>query len=38
MDQKTRSKVRALLVFEVAIFGYLAGIAAVQVYIVFFRK
>jgi hypothetical protein len=38
MDQKTRSKVRAIYVFEAAIFAYLAGTAAVQIFIVFFRN
>ena len=38
MDPKTRSKVRALYVFEAAIFAYLAGTAIVQVFVVFFRN
>ncbi len=38
MDQKTRSKVRALYVFEAAIFAYLAGTALVQVIIVYFQN
>ena len=37
MDRKTRSKVRALYVFEAAIFAYLAGTAVAQVYVVFFQ-
>jgi hypothetical protein len=35
MDQKTRSKVRALYVFEAAIFAYLAGTAVAQVVVVY---
>jgi hypothetical protein len=38
MDPKTRSKVRAIYVFEAAIFAYLAGTAVVQVVVVFFRN
>jgi hypothetical protein len=38
MDQKTRSKVRALYVFEAAIFAYLAGTAVVQVFVVYFQN
>jgi hypothetical protein len=38
MDRKTRSKVRALYVFEAVIFAYLAGTAAVQVYVVYFQN
>ena len=38
MDPKQRSKLRALIVFELAIFAYLAGTALIQVYIVFFRN
>jgi hypothetical protein len=37
MDRKTRSKVRALYVFEAVIFAYLAGTAVAQVYVVFFQ-
>jgi hypothetical protein len=37
MDRKTKSKVRALYVFEAAIFAYLAGTAIAQVYVVYFR-
>jgi hypothetical protein len=37
VDAKTRRKVRALYVFEAAIFAYLAGTAVVQVYVVYFR-
>jgi hypothetical protein len=36
MDPKTRRKVRALYVFEAAIFAYLAGTAIVQVIVVYF--
>jgi hypothetical protein len=38
MDRKTKSKVRALYVFEAAIFAYLAGTAIAQVYVVYFRN
>jgi hypothetical protein len=38
MDPKTRSKLRALYVFEAVIFAYLAGTAVVQVIVVFFRN
>ena len=38
MDPKTRSKVRALYVFEAVIFAYLAGTAVAQIVIVFFRN
>jgi hypothetical protein len=38
MDRKTKSKVRALYVFEAAIFAYLAGTAIAQAYVVFFRN
>jgi hypothetical protein len=38
LDPKTRSKVRALYVFEAAIFAYLAGTALAQVYVVFLRN
>jgi hypothetical protein len=38
MDRKTRSKVRALYVFEAAIFAYLAGTAVVQVVVVYFQN
>ena len=36
MDERTRKKVRAIYVFEAAIFAYLAGIAIAQVIIVFY--
>ncbi len=36
MDRKTRAKVRALYVFEAAIFTYLAGTALAQVIVVYF--
>ena len=35
---ENESKVRALFVFEAAIFAYLAGTAAAQVDIVYFRN
>jgi hypothetical protein len=38
MDRKTKAKVRALYVFEAAIFTYLAGTAAVQAYVVYFAN
>jgi len=38
MDPKTRSKVRALYVFEAAIFAYLAGTAIAQVIVVYFQN
>jgi hypothetical protein len=38
MDQKTRRKLRALYVFEAAIFAYLAGTAVVQLVVVFFKN
>jgi hypothetical protein len=38
MDPKTKSKVRALYVFEAAIFAYLAGTAVVQVVVVYFQN
>lgn len=38
MDRKTRSKVRALYVFEAAIFAYLAGAAIFQVVVVYFQN
>ena len=38
MDEKTRKKVRALYVFEAAIFAYLAGTAIAQVIVVFFQN
>ena len=38
LDPKTRSKLRALYVFEAAIFAYLAGTAIAQVYVVFFQN
>ena len=38
MDEKTRKKVRALYVFEAAIFAYLAGTAIAQVIVVYFRN
>lgn len=38
MDPKTKRKVRALYVFEVAIFGYLAATAIIQVIVVFFQN
>jgi hypothetical protein len=38
MDRKTKSKVRALYVFEAAIFTYLAGTVIAQVYVVYFRN
>jgi hypothetical protein len=38
LDQKTRSKVRALYVFEAAIFAYLAGTVVVQIFVVFFQN
>ena len=38
MDRKTKSKIRALYVFEAAIFAYLAGTAIAQVYVVYFRN
>ena len=38
MDPKTRSKLRALYVFEAAIFAYLAATAIAQVIVVFFQN
>jgi hypothetical protein len=38
MDQKTRRKLRALYVFEAAIFAYLAGTAVAQVVVVYFQN
>lgn len=38
MDQKTRRKVRALYVFEAAIFAYLACTAVAQVVVVYFQN
>ena len=38
MDEKTRRKVRALYVFEAAMFAYLAGTAIVQVIVVYFQN
>ena len=38
MDRKTRSKLRALYVFEAAIFAYLAGTAVFQVIVVYFQN
>jgi hypothetical protein len=38
MDPKTRRKVRALYVFEAAIFAYLAGTAIAQVIVVYFQN
>ena len=38
MDQKTRRKIRALYVFEAAIFAYLAGTAVAQVVVVYFQN
>ena len=38
MDPKTTRKVRALYVFEAAIFAYLAGTAIVQVIVVYFQN
>jgi hypothetical protein len=38
MDPKTRSKLRALYVFEAVIFAYLAGTAVVQVFVVYFQN
>lgn len=37
MDQKTKRKLRALYVFEAAIFAYLAATAVAQVYVVYFQ-
>jgi len=36
MDERTRKKVRAIYVFEAAMFTYLAGTAVAQVIIVFY--
>ena len=38
MDEKTKKKLRALYVFEAAIFAYLAGTAVAQVVVVFFHN
>jgi hypothetical protein len=38
MDVKTRRKLRAIYVFEVVMFTYLAATAVAQVIIVYFRK
>ena len=38
MDPRTRRKLRAVFVFEVAMFAYLLGTAVVQVIVVYFRN
>jgi len=38
IDPKTKRKLRALYVFEAAMFAYLAGTAIVQVIVVFFKN
>lgn len=38
MDQKTKSKLRAIYVLEAVILAYLAGTALAQVYVVFFQN